>query len=164
MSISSARKSTSGIKRPRSNSKSSGRASSRSVSKILADDNSESEHEVINTEVHAYDEDQDPVEEDGEDAVQISAQDLVDYPILHPAYRDSISHVIQFMKRQNGGVIYNLDYRSEFERCVNAYKASNDPNFIDQLFDYISMVCYDRVQKMSTMRGNSNSFLIYLCI
>lgn len=158
--MSSARKSTSGIKRPRSNSKSSGRASSRSVSDILADDISEYENEVMNTEGNTYDEDQDPVEEGAEDAVQISAQDLVDYPILHPAYRDSISHVIHFMKRQNGGVIYNLEYRSEFERCVNAYKANNDINFIDQLFDYISMVCYDRVQKMSTMRGNFNSILI----
>ena len=57
-------------------------------------------------------------------------------------YRDSISHVIHF------------------ERCVNAYKASNDSNLIDPLMDYISMVSHDKVQKLSTMRGNSKSFLI----
>jgi hypothetical protein len=45
------------------------------------------------TEGNTYDEDQDPVEEGAENAVQISAQDLVECPILYPAYRDSIFHV-----------------------------------------------------------------------
>jgi len=59
------------------------------------------------------------------------------------------------MKRENGGVMYVLNYPSEFQRCVNEYKASNDPNFIDQLFHVISVIRYDRVQVCGTMKGNS---------
>jgi hypothetical protein len=102
------------------------------------------------------DPDDDDHDHDGNDCGnggQLSAQDLKDYPILHPSYHDSISHVIHFMKRQNGGVIYDVDYHSEFLRCVIAYKASTDRDFIEQLFNFIAILCYDRVQVLGTLKG-----------
>jgi hypothetical protein len=102
------------------------------------------------------DDDPDDDDHDGNDCGnggQVSAQDLEDYPILHPSYHDSISHVIHFMKRQNGGVIYDVDYQSEFQRCVIAYKASTDRDFIEQLLNFIAILCYDRVQVLGTLKG-----------
>jgi len=123
------------------------------------DDNSDEEDEDYIDE-QPIDEDEDENEDDGDKVGQVTAQDLSDYPILHPSYRDSIHNVINFMKRENGGMIYVLHYQSEFQRAVNEYKASNDPTFIDQLFDVIAVLCFDRVQVAGIMKGNS--FLIYL--
>ena len=149
MSIYSASKVTSGTKRPRSSSKTYSKESSLTGRGILNDDRDDSDDDHRNNNNEDIKDDDD---DDG-DGVQISAQDLKDYPILHPSYRDSISHVIHFMKKQNGGVIYAVDYQSEFQRCVIAYKASNDRDSIDQLFDYIATLCYDRVQTLGTLKG-----------
>ena len=133
----SASKVTSCTKRQRSTSIGDSKASSLSGTDILITD--QYDQRIINYEdvKDDADDDHDYDGNDCGDGGQVSAQDLKDYPILHPSYRDSISHVIHFMKRQNGGVIYAVDYQSEFQRCVIAYKASNDRDFIEQLFDFI---------------------------
>ena len=157
MSMHSASKVTSGTKRQRSTSIGSSNASSRSGTDILITD--QYVRRIMSVE-DVKDDDDDPDDGDHDhndndcgDGGQVSAQDLKDYPILHPSYRDSISHVIHFMKKQNGGVIYAVDYQSEFQRCVIAYKASNDRDFIEQLFDFIAILCYDRVQVLGTLKG-----------
>jgi hypothetical protein len=162
----SASKVTSGTKRPRSTSIADSNASSHSGIDILI--TGQYERRIMSVEDVKEDDDDpdnDDLDQNGNDCGdggQVSAQDLKDYPILHPSYRDSISHVIHFMKRQNGGVIYAVDYQSEFQRCDIAYKASNDRDFIEQLFDFIAILCYDRVQVLGTLKGMWNCFLIYL--
>jgi len=85
---------------------------------------------------------------------QIGTQDLLDYPNLHPEFRDGgMYHVIHNMKKVNRGVVTLPEHSSPFLRCLEAYKEDNDKEFIDQLFAWISVICLDRVHTAGILKG-----------
>ena len=87
-------------------------------------------------------------------ASQIGTQDLLDYPNLHPEFRDSgMYHVINNMKKVNRGVITLPEHSSPFLRCLEAYKEENSKEFIEQLFAWIAVICLDRVHTQGTLKG-----------
>ena len=104
-------------KRPTSSRKTPNRKSNvksrKSVLQILrssSDDDGDNNNEEYNNDKTNYNSnDEDFKEEDEPEskvASQIGTQDLLDYPNLHPEFRDSgMYHVINNMKKVNRGVI-----------------------------------------------------------
>ena len=152
-------------KRPTSSRKTPNRKSNvksrKSVLQILSsssdDDGDNNDDEYNNDKTNYNSNDEDFKEEDEPEskvASQIGTQDLLDYPNLHPEFRDSgIYHVINNMKKVNRGVITLPEHSSPFLRCLEAYKEENSKEFIEQLFAWIAVICLDRVHTQGTLKG-----------
>jgi hypothetical protein len=153
-------------KRPTSSRKTPNRKSNiksrKNVLQILSsssdDDNDDNNDESNNDEYNNHNNnDEDFNEEDKPEskvASQIGTQDLLDYPNLHPEFRDSgMYHVINNMKKVNRGVTTLPEHPSPFLRCLEAYKEEYSKEFIEQLFAWIAVICLDRVHTQGTLKG-----------
>jgi len=100
------------------------------------DESNNDEHNNHNTNDNNNDEDfKEEDEPENKFASQIGTQELLDYPNLHPEFRDcGMYHVINNMKRVNRGVITLPEHPSPFLRCLEAYKEENSKEFIEHLF------------------------------
>ena len=153
-----------------SSAKSSATRSRQGSSSIGASNSRKRTRQVL---VSSDEEDDDPEDENYDDNDEDcdeevnekeATQDLIDFPNLHESFRDSgILHVVQMMKRENGGITYVLPYRSEFERIVKNYKEDGDEEFIDQLFAFISILCLDRVHTAGVLKGTYNRLIFKVC-
>jgi len=153
-----------------SSAKSSATRSRQGPSSIGASNSRKRTRQVL---VSSDEEDDDPEDENYDDNDEDcdeevnekeATQDLIDFPNLHESFRDSgILHVVQMMKRENGGITYVLPYRSEFERIVKNYKEDGDEEFIDQLFAFISILCLDRVHTAGVLKGTYNRLIFKVC-
>ena len=102
-----------------SSAKSSATRSRQGPSSIGASNSRKRTRQVL---VSSDEEDDDPEDENYDDNDEDcdeevnekeATQDLIDFPNLHESFRDSgILHVVQMMKRENGGITYVLPYRS----------------------------------------------------
>jgi len=132
--------------------------SSKNSRKVVQSDSEDADNKNDNDDDDDY-EDNDDNDDDEQDRAannipsQIGTQDLLDYPNLHPEFRDGgMYHVIQNMKKVNRGVV-TLPEHSPFLRCLEAYKEDSSREFIDQLFAWISVICLDRVHTAGTLKG-----------